>query len=236
MSQLPDSIQPTPANRVQRSRRIEDLASMIFKTTWLLLTIDSILRLYDSFLWLKNSQILLISCLIFYSVYRLKNSLKQQFAFREFGTPGTLWTTRLFIKASSFKFSSCFFILELRCPKLTSYILSLISFIVAALSLIYFSNRLVLRMKKWLDSRRVLQANSQLFSGIPLLSSEEIKRLQPNFCLICLEIFNAKHSVLRLKNCGDSFHFSCCKTWIENRRSCPHCKKIVKEMFKIRYV
>ena len=44
------------------------------------------------------------------------------------------------------------------------------------------------------------------------------------FCTICVE-FISTESEISMTPCGHFFHFNCIKNWLENRKSCPQCRK-----------
>ena len=44
-----------------------------------------------------------------------------------------------------------------------------------------------------------------------------------NECPICLEYFNDKEKLAKLK-CGHVFHIECIKKWISRESNCPTCR------------
>ncbi len=48
-----------------------------------------------------------------------------------------------------------------------------------------------------------------------------------NECLICLESFKDKETVIRLK-CNHYYHTHCIYTWFEKKQTCPICDEILK--------
>ena len=48
-------------------------------------------------------------------------------------------------------------------------------------------------------------------------------------CIICLDTIDTTKDPVSVLKCGHVFHQNCITTWLENRNSCPKCKKIVIE-------
>lgn len=59
----------------------------------------------------------------------------------------------------------------------------------------------------------------------------DFKRLSENKkCIICLEKFELK-KYAKLLPCGHYYHETCIKCWLDERKTCPCCRKDVSYMF-----
>ena len=48
-------------------------------------------------------------------------------------------------------------------------------------------------------------------------------------CIICLDVIDTAKDAVSALNCGHVFHQNCVTTWLQNKNSCPKCKKTVIE-------
>ena len=51
-------------------------------------------------------------------------------------------------------------------------------------------------------------------------------------CSICIDVIDEK--TITLKKCGHTFHKFCIQQWYQKSNTCPLCRRIIKDIFKVK--